>query len=445
MSDSTALDYTPGERRLVAISAVLGYGLDFYNLIVLAFLMPVIQKAIDISLPQVGLVVGMTLAGSVIGGILFGWLGDRWGRKNALMFTLVLLSGGAILSACAWDFMSLLIFRFIAGVGVGGEWGAGMVLFNEVWDRNRRGFGSAIVQAASSIGLILAALVVTWALKTFPPDMAWRVSLLVGALPIILMFAVRRGMPESRLWTEFQALEASGQLPEEKKQERSPLVEIMTGPSLKYFICGTIVAGGYIINYQSISVFMPGLMIRGLGATQNDLLGVTLFTAVIAACGMLVTGYLSDAWGRRKAIIVSTFVGVGGVLAIYATGGTKFSGDIFAWSTMWAFALWSLGQGSIGQFGPWFAELYPVELRSTAASTIFTMGRLVGAIAPYLVPVLAQTMGLLNGMMLALAGSAISLLFTLTLPETAGRRFEVIESKNIAEEAASASHSPAAS
>jgi len=101
MMSATSLEYTAGERRLVAVSAVLGYGLDFYNLIVLAFLMPVIQKTIDISLPQVGLVVGMTLAGSVIGGVLFGWLGDRWGRKNALMFTLVLLSGGAILSACA--------------------------------------------------------------------------------------------------------------------------------------------------------------------------------------------------------------------------------------------------------------------------------------------------------------------------------------------------------
>ncbi len=438
MTDATSMGYTPGERKLVAVSAVLGYGLDFYNLIVLAFLMPVIQKSIGITLPQVGLVVAMTLAGSVVGGILFGWMGDRWGRKNALMFTLVLLSGGAILSACAWDFWSLLFFRFVAGVGVGGEWGAGMVLFNEVWDRNRRGFGSAIVQAASSIGLILAALVVTWALQTFTPDTAWRAALLVGALPIILMFAVRRGMPESRLWTEFHALEAAGKLPEEKKRERSPLIEIMTGPSLKYFVCGTIVAGGYIINYQSISVFMPGLMIRGLGATQNNLLGVTLFTAVIAAVGMLISGYLSDAWGRRKAIIVSTLVGVCGVLAIYATGATKFPGEIFGWSTMWAFALWSLGQGSIGQFGPWFAELYPVELRSTAASTIFTMGRLVGAIAPYLVPVLAETMGLLNGMMLALVGSAISLLFTLTLPETAGRRFDVIESKDVADNVASA-------
>jgi MFS family permease len=438
MTDVGKLDYTAGERRLVATSAVLGYGLDFYNLIVLAFLMPVIQKDLEITGPQVGLIVSMTLAGSVLGGILFGWMGDRWGRKNALMFTLVLLSGGAILSACAWNFISLLAFRFIAGIGVGGEWGAGMVLFNEVWDRNRRGFGSAIVQAASSIGLILAALVATWTLSSFGPNMSWRIALLVGALPIILMFAVRRGMPESRLWSEFKALDAAGKLPEEKKRERSPLIEIMTGPSLKYFVFGTIVAGGYIINYQSISVFMPGLMIRGLGASQGNLLGVTLVTAVIAAAGMLVTGWLSDTWGRKKAIIATTLVGVCGVLAIYAAGGTKFPGDIFSWSMLWAFALWSLGQGSIGQFGPWFAELYPVELRSTAASTIFTMGRLVGAIAPYLVPVLAETMGLLNGMMLALVGSAISLLFTLTLPETAGRRFDVIEGKDVADKVASA-------
>lgn len=438
MTDANKLEYTPAERRLVATSAVLGYGLDFYNLIVLAFLMPVIMKDLSITPPQVGLIVSMTLAGSVLGGILFGWAGDRWGRKNALMLTLVLLSGGAVLSACAWNFMSLLLFRFVAGVGVGGEWGAGMVLFNEVWDRNRRGFGSAIVQAASSIGLILAALVATWTLSSFAPDTSWRVALLVGALPIILMVAVRRGMPESRLWSEFHALEAAGKLPEEKKRERSPLIEIMTGASLRYFLFGTIVAGGYIINYQSISVFMPGLMIGGLGASQSNLLGVTIFTALVAACGMLITGYLSDAWGRRKAIIITTLVGVCGVAAIYVSGGSKFPGGIFQWPMLWAFALWSLGQGSIGQFGPWFAELYPVELRSTAASTIFTMGRLVGAIAPYLVPVLAQSYGMLNAMMLALAGSAISLLFTLTLPETAGRRFDVIESKDIADKAQAA-------
>jgi dipeptide/tripeptide permease len=118
-----------------------------------------------------------------------------------------------------------------------------------------------------------------------------------------------------------------------------------------------------------------------------------------------------------------------GLVLIYYTGSTPFPGSLFTWSLFWAYIVWGLGQGAIGQFGPWFAELYPVELRSTAASVIFTMGRLVGAIAPYLVPILAVQYGLLNAMMLALAGSAISLIFTLTLPETAGRVFKVIEEK----------------
>jgi hypothetical protein len=89
-----------------------------------------------------------------------------------------------------------------------------------------------------------------------------------------------------------------------------------------------------------------------------------------------------------------------------------------------------LGTGAIGQFGPWFAELYPVEMRSTAASTIFTSGRLIGSIAPYLVPVLAVAFGSLkDAMMLSIGGALVSLVFTLFLPETAARPFEVVEAK----------------
>jgi MFS family permease len=421
--------YSKSERTLVGVSAVLGYGLDFYNLIAIAFLIAPIQKTLDISLPQVGLIVSMTLTGSVIGGILFGWAGDKWGRKRSLLATLLLLAGGAVLSAAAWDFWSLLIFRFIAGIGVGGEWGAGMVLFNEVWDPRRRGLGSGIVQASSSLGLALAALTATWALATFSPEMSWRITLLVGGLPIVLMLVVRNRMPESRLWEEFRDLQAAGELPPEKRNEGSPLLEILKGASLRYFICGTIVAGGYIINYQSISVFMPRLMTQVLGASQNTLLGVTLLFALISGSGMILTGYVSDAWGRRRSVILATLVGVAGLAWIYASGGAKYSGGMVGWPILWAYVLWGFGQGAIGQFGPWFAELYPVETRSTAASTIFTMGRVVGSIAPYLVPVLAAQAGLLNGMMLALAGSAISLAFTMTLPETAGRIFKVIEGK----------------
>ena len=102
-----------------------------------------------------------------------------------------------------------------------------------------------------------------------------------------------------------------------------------------------------------------------------------------------------------------------------------------SWTLFWAYLLWGFGQASIGQFGPWFAELYPVEMRSTATSTIFNIGRLVGSIAPYVVPVSwrCRCGSLRDAMMLGIAGAAISLVFTFFLPETVGRTFAVVEDK----------------
>jgi len=103
---------------------------------------------------------------------------------------------------------------------------------------------------------------------------------------------------------------------------------------------------------------------------------------------------------------------------------------VLNWPLFWCYALWGLGQGSIGVFGPWYSELFPVELRSTGASVTFTAGRLIGSAMPYLVPVIAALLGnLFNAMMFGIIGAVLSLLFALLLPETAGRKFAVIESK----------------
>src|SRR5262245_18522827 len=183
-SADTELGYTSRERAFVTWSAILGYAFDFYNLIIMAFLLTQIQKSLDITLPQTGLIVAMTLTASVIGGIGIGWLGDRIGRKNALLASLALLAAGSILSAFAWDISSLLIFRIFTGIGVGGEWGAGMVLLNEVWRAHGRGFGSCLVQAMSMVGTAMAVLVATYALTNLSADQSWRAALLFGGIPI---------------------------------------------------------------------------------------------------------------------------------------------------------------------------------------------------------------------------------------------------------------------
>jgi len=439
MQDQQTLDYTARERWFVAISAMFGFGLDFYNLIIMAFLTGALQSSLQLSLPQFGLIVSATLIGSVFGGILVGWLGDRIGRKNALMFTLLLLAAGALLSAVAWSFQSLLAFRFIAGIGVGGEWGAGIVLFNEVWNPARRGLGSAIVQAMAAAGTAFAAIVSAQCLASFTPDIAWRVAMATGALPLVLMLVIRIWMPESRLWSEYHRRKLAGELPPELAREGNPLIEMLKGASLRYFVLGVIVTSGYMIAYQSITTFMPTLMIRTMGATPAIVRDVSLLWSAVLAVGMLATGWISDAYGRKWSVLTATLLGAVGFVLIFFAAGTKFDGSVLAWSMFWAYAVWGFAQGSGGQFGPWWSELYPVELRASAASTIYTAGRVFGALAPYLVPVAANAWfggNLLYAMMLGLIGSALSLIFAPLLPETAGRLFAVIEGRKHDEEEA---------
>ena len=431
MIDSKTGGYTETERWLVLTSAVFGFGLDFYNLIIMSFLLPQVQESLSISLPQVGIIVSATLGSSVIGGVLIGYVGDRWGRKTALLSSLALLAAGAVLSATAWDFASLLLFRVIAGIGVGGEWGAGMVLFNEVWDDRRRGFGSAIVQSSAAGGTALASVVAVWTLTHLDANASWRMALGVGGLPLLLMLAVRRNMPESRVWAAFEDLRERGQLPPSKVDERNPLLEIMLGASLRYFVLGSVMAGGYVFAYQSGTVFMPLLMGRDLAASPAVVRNAMLLWSVLLATGMLVTGRISDRFGRRFAVVSACLLSLGGFAGLWFTGDQPYSGDLVAWPLFWCYLLWGCAQGAGGQFGPWYAELYPVELRATATSTIFTIGRLLGSAAPYVVPLLAASYGsLLHAIVFGVTGVFLSMVAALLLPETVGRRFAVIESKS---------------
>jgi MFS family permease len=424
------LIYTRKEKTSVLISTLFGYGLDFYNILIIAFIMGAIQKSLNISLTEAGVITTVTLAGSVIGGVLFGWLGDRIGRKNSLMWTLGLFSVGAILSAFAWDFNSLLVTRAITGVGLGGEWGAGIVLFNEVWDKNRRGFGSSVVQAASTGGIAAASIVAVWSLGTFSPDWGWRIALLTGGAPILLMVYVRFWMPESKLWLEYERMRAAGELPPEKAAAANPLIEIFKGASLRYTILGFLIVSGYMFAFYAVTIFMPGYM-RALGAESEAIRTVTIVFSTGLALAFLVFGWFTDSLGRKIGVVGPTLISIIGLIGIYSTAGASFPGSLLVWPLFGWYVFWGLGQTAAGMFGCWFSELYPVELRATAVSTIYMVGRGIGSIAPFVVPVVAahSSNGMAGGMMVGFAAAVICAVAALLLPETAGRSFAVIETK----------------
>lgn len=425
-----SLAYTRKEKSSVLISTLFGYGLDFYNILIISFIMGAIQKSLNISLTEAGIITTVTLAGSVIGGVLFGWLGDRIGRKNSLLWTLGLFSVGAVLSAFAWDFNSLLVTRAITGVGLGGEWGAGIVLFNEVWDKNRRGFGSSVIQAASTGGIAAASIVAVWALSSFSPDWGWRIALLTGGSPILLMVYVRFWMPESKLWVEYERMRAAGELPPEKAQAANPLIEIFKGASLRYTVLGFLIVSGYMFAFYSVTVFMPGFM-RTLGAEAEAIRSMTVVFSIALAAAFLIFGWFTDSLGRKVGVVVPTLISVVGFIGIYMAAETAFPGSPFAWSLFGWYIVWGVGQTAAGMFGPWFSELYPVELRASAVSTIYMVGRGIGSVAPFVVPYVAahSTSGIAGGMMIGLIAAVACVIAALLLPETAGRSFAVIETK----------------
>lgn len=423
--------YTRGERLSVVVSCMLGFWLDFYNLVIVTFLFQAIEASLKINLAEAGTITSVTLLGSIVGGILFGWVGDRLGRKNALLLTLGLFSAGAIAAAFAWNYGSLLVFRFLAGIGLGGEWGAGMVLLNEVWPKERRGFGTTLVQAMAPVGGAASAVVAVWSLTRFGPELGWRVALLSGGAPVLLMVYVRFWMPESRLWLAYEAMRRAGTLPPEKRAARTPLVDMLHGASGRYLLLGTLAWSAYVIGFQCISVFMPTLMTRSLGASLDVVRNTITVTGLCGAAVMLLLGWSSDRFGRKFGVVLPNIVSIAAFGALFLWGGAKYPGSIFGWPVFWCYLLWTFGQSSAGMYGSWLSELFIVELRASAVATVYNVGRGAGAISPIVVPLLAAALGgnLLHAMVCGVAGSIVCLIVIAALPETAGRTFAVIEAK----------------
>ena len=261
-----------------------------------------------------------------------------------------------------------------------------MVLLNEVWPPHRRGLGTAMVQAMAALASSTAAIVAVWALGHFSPDWGWRVALLTGGAPVFLMIYVRYFMPESRLWLAYERRRRDGTLPPEKKAAKTPLVEMLRGASGRYLVLATIAWGAYVIGFQSVSVFMPTLMTRSLGATLEVVRNVQIFTGLTGSAVMVLIGWYSDRIGRKFGVVAPTCIAILAYLGLWLAGGQKYPGSIFAWPLFWCYIVYTLGQSSACMYGSWLSELFIVELRASAVATVYNVGRGMGAISPIVVP-----------------------------------------------------------
>ena len=427
---ATSIDtsgYSRLERVAIMASCMLGFALDLYDVLIMPFLMGSIQKSLQISLAQVASVTSLTLIGSVVGGAVFGWLGDRVGRKQSLQLTLLLFAAGSIASAFSWNYGSLAVLRFVTGIGLGGEWGTGMVLFNEAWNKERRGLGSAFIQGSAVIASAGASIIGVWATTTFSLEWGWRIALLTGGSPILLMIFIRLFMPESKAWLQFDRMRKSGVLRTVAARQTNTLIRMFQGRLLPITVMCLIWMMAYMFCYYGIVVFMPTLMQKSLNTPPEVVRNISVIASIVGGVSYITMGALNDACGRRFGALLPGLSWFAMACGLYLYAHDKYQGSLLDFPIFWIYLTFVIGNSSLGVVGTWLSEIYPIEVRSTAVSFIYMAGRGIGSLAPVVIPMAAALFGgeLALGMMVVVPAIILFLAMTLALPETRGRELAV--------------------
>lgn len=355
------------------LAAWLGWlfdGLDMhlYTLVATPFvaeLLHVTSKTDPLVGRRGALIQAAFLVGWALGGAFFGRLGDLLGRSRALSLTILTYAGCTGLSFFAHEWWHLLIFRFLAALGIGGEWAVGASLLAETWPRSWRPWIAATLQTAVNLGVVLACLF-GWLFEDYSP----RTIFLVGVLPALLVLWIRRSVPEPAEWHA-----ARGQT-----KERAPgIAELFRGSVARVtwpvlLICGISLTGHWTFMFwQQAHVRKLPEVIALDAAAQNRFTTVALFLLMVGSVvGNYFAGWLAKRFGYRRAIV--WMLAAYGVIMI-AT---------YAQQPTWAvlrvcLVLIGVCQGVFGLFTMCLPPLFPTLLRTTGAGFCYNFGRIVSA------------------------------------------------------------------
>jgi MFS family permease len=383
-------------------------------------------------------VTAVFLLGWATGGLLFGMLGDVIGRTKTMLMTILLYSIFTGLSSFSLGFWDFTIYRFLTGLGVGGEFAVGVALLSEALPERSRPYALALVQALSAVGNISAALVTYlfgWMgsegmlndVELFGFALTpWRCAFLAGSLPALLAIVIRAFLKEPQKWREATMDQAMG-------ARFSKLGELFSDARWRYraFI-GLVIAASGVIGLWGIGFFAFDLIRFVLNQTIDDagLVNRWVATASVlmnigAFFGIYMYGPLSERIGRRPTFMLCFVIAAAATLLVFSQFG-RFNGanDIYWMMPMLGFCILSL----FGGFAVYLPELFPTRLRSTGTSFCYNVGRYVAAAGPALLGLLQahfQAQGFTEPMrpagMLLCSVFAIGLVATFFAPETKGQ------------------------
>lgn len=361
--DEATYDRKGARRALFA--AMSGYALDGFDLLILGFMMVPLAADLHLTSTQTGGLVTWTLLGGAIGGSVFGILADYFGRARILSISILIFSGFTFLCAFATSYTDLFIYRILAGIGLGCEFGVGVTLATEAFPKSMRKRISACVGMSWQLGVLGAALLTPLLL----PYVGWRGMFLIGGLPALASYFIRRGVKES---DDFEAVKKAG-MPE------FPVRTLFADrPTLIRSIAVLIMATIQNFGYYGLIIWLPSYLTskHGMSAPASGLWTAASVLGMIL--GVFMFGRLSEKLGLKRTFIVYQLLACAMVMLYAFT-------DTSAMLLIVGFLAGIFVNGMMGGYGVLITSLYPTHARSTAQNVLWSVGRALGGLGPVVI------------------------------------------------------------
>jgi MFS family permease len=392
----------PASSKRALVAAALGWMFDGFDIMVYSMILTAVIADFGISKTTGGALGSLTLAASAIGGVLFGTLADRRGRRTGIITSVLTYSLFTAACGFAQTVWQLAIFRFLLGFGMGGAWTCGAALVSESWPAEHRGKAIGLMQSAWAIGYGGAALLAALVL----PRYGWRAMFFIGGLPALTTLWIRGAISEPDIWTRRPAA-------------RGSLADIFKSPYRR--ITTSIVALSLctLYAYWAFNFWVPSYLLlpadqHGAAFSPNTVAALLFAMNVGGWFGYVTYGYVADRFGRRPSF-VTYLLSAAALVLLY--GATQSRLVLLALGPFVGF----FGTGYMSGFGSTIAELYPTSVRAAATGFTFNIGRVASAAAPLLIGSLAQTRGFGVAFGTAAAALVLGALTWIYIPETKGQ------------------------
>jgi MFS family permease len=401
-------DASPAAKKAL-IAASLGWLLDAFDVMLYALVLTAVVDDLGLTLATGGQLASLTLAASAVGGLIFGVLADKLGRTRALSLSILLYSVFTFACGLAQNVWQLAVFRIFLGLGMGGEWASGAVLVSETWPEKHRGKALGLMQSCWAIGYGAAAIVVALVL----PRYGWRAVFFVGILPALFTLWIRRSVEEPEMWLRLKTKSGSEPGARSPGPERKPIV-------WRIVIVLTLMNAATMFAWWGLNLWVPSYLKLpvdqgGIGLTTEVMSMFVVAMQVGMWLGYVTFGFISDAIGRKTTYVAYLLLAA---VLVWAYGATREPMVLLVLGPFVAF----FGTGYFSGFGAVASEIFPTSIRATALGVTYNSGRLLSAVAPFVIGSLAQSRGFGLAFTITAIAFLIAAVLWIGIPETKGRK-----------------------